>query len=364
MNAENVNLVSVASGRVPSAIGKTCTQCDIFKPLEEFSPAKLGKLGRRSNCKKCANKKAAEYYKNNPEKVKESVKKSRNKHLEKRRAGAKAWREKNPEKQRELSERWIRNNPDKVREGNQRRGAKYRDSHREQIRERCKHYSAEYRRKNPQKVKEAQAQWRSDNQAYDRERRLKYFFDLPIGSYPEMLARQNGGCAICGRAEETCGTSLSVDHCHTTGVVRGLLCRDCNLGLGAFQDCTQTLRSAEDYVKAPPGIPPTVFIDDTNRTKAQRARGRALMDKFGMSLEQYEAALESQKHSCCICRRHKSEYAKALAVDHCHSSGINRGLLCVKCNTGLGLFKDNATSLLGRAIAYLESYDLSEKEAA
>ena len=45
--------------------------------------------------------------------------------------------------------------------------------------------------------------------------------------YQRMLKAQNGGCAICGKDEE-----LHVDHCHDTSMVRGLLCRECNMDIG------------------------------------------------------------------------------------------------------------------------------------
>ena len=72
--------------------------------------------------------------------------------------------------------------------------------------------------------------------------------------YIDMLAKQGGGCAICGRSESaTDGASgkirdLSIDHCHTTNVVRGLLCSACNRGIGLLQDNPDTLRKAAAYL--------------------------------------------------------------------------------------------------------------------
>lgn len=62
--------------------------------------------------------------------------------------------------------------------------------------------------------------------------------------YDRMYQGQGGRCAICHcEAEE-----LHVDHCHATGFVRGLLCRNCNMGLGSFRDSEASLRRAIAYL--------------------------------------------------------------------------------------------------------------------
>ena len=53
---------------------------------------------------------------------------------------------------------------------------------------------------------------------------------------------------------------------------------------------------------------------------------------YGISQTEYEELLEEQKFSCGICKRHESEFAKKLAVDHDHHTGEIRGLLCQYCN--------------------------------
>ena len=62
---------------------------------------------------------------------------------------------------------------------------------------------------------------------------------------------QNGICAICsGKQVQSKNRSLAVDHCHKTNKVRGLLCIECNVGIGKFQDNLQLLISAIKYLKA------------------------------------------------------------------------------------------------------------------
>jgi hypothetical protein len=62
--------------------------------------------------------------------------------------------------------------------------------------------------------------------------------------------------------------------------------------------------------------------------------------------------LEAQGGRCAICRSDKPGGRGRFAVDHCHSSGRVRGLLCVACNAGLGQFRDDP-DLLRAAVAYL-----------
>jgi len=65
----------------------------------------------------------------------------------------------------------------------------------------------------------------------------------------ELKKEQNFGCAICGITEEETKKSFCVDHDHKTGKVRGLLCNNCNHGLGLFKDNTLFLARAINYLK-------------------------------------------------------------------------------------------------------------------
>lgn len=60
-----------------------------------------------------------------------------------------------------------------------------------------------------------------------------------------MLEAQGGCCAICKAPK---GNKLCVDHDHRTGKVRGLLCSNCNAGLGMFKDSEDLLQSAKGYL--------------------------------------------------------------------------------------------------------------------
>src|ERR1035441_7177670 len=71
------------------------------------------------------------------------------------------------------------------------------------------------------------------------------------------------------------------------------------------------------------------------------AKARDLKRKFGMTMEQYNILFESQNGCCKICGKCQLELSKSLAVDHDHITMEVRGLLCQKCNLGLGQFDDN-----------------------
>lgn len=71
-------------------------------------------------------------------------------------------------------------------------------------------------------------------------------FGITIEDYDKMFKKQKGLCAICGLPENK--IRLSVDHCHDTGEVRGLLCGSCNRGLGLFRDNCELLKKAINYL--------------------------------------------------------------------------------------------------------------------
>lgn len=77
---------------------------------------------------------------------------------------------------------------------------------------------------------------------------LKRLFNLTKEEYEKMLFRQNGVCAICNDSKKNT-RRLSVDHCHKTGRIRGLLCVECNMTLGLVKDKVDRLKSMIKYLK-------------------------------------------------------------------------------------------------------------------
>lgn len=91
--------------------------------------------------------------------------------------------------------------------------------------------------------------------------------------------------------------------------------------------------------------------------EAKRNRGYYLKSNFGITQERYDEMFKAQGGVCLICGKPETSMSnvgrpKALAVDHDHKTGEVRGLLCNKCNAGIGHFDDNE-SLLLKAIRYL-----------
>ena len=77
-------------------------------------------------------------------------------------------------------------------------------------------------------------------------------YGLTPETFDAMLVAQGGGCAICGTLVVPVRGSFCVDHDHATGRVRGLLCVECNSGLGQFKDDRALLRASIDYLSRAP----------------------------------------------------------------------------------------------------------------
>ena len=121
------------------------------------------------------------------------------------------WRRNNKDKHNALCQKWKKANPEALRRINQKSFAK-----------------------NYEKIR-------------DRELRKRY--GITNEDFSLLLTKQNGVCAICKRTDGT-KKYLSVDHCHTTGKVRGLLCSGCNKGIGLLNDSCALLESAKEYLSA------------------------------------------------------------------------------------------------------------------
>lgn len=129
------------------------------------------------------------------------------------------------QKELEYTRQWRAANPDKVREGRARR------------------YAAD-----PEKGRAATARWRAANPEKKREvdarQSLRRRYGITLEDKGVMYTAQRGLCAICRAHVETL-SEAHVDHCHTSGHIRGLLCSRCNLGIGhLYDDSERCLRAA------------------------------------------------------------------------------------------------------------------------
>lgn len=122
----------------------------------------------------------------------------------------------------------------------------------DQLDRRCKacNYSlhSNWRLKNLDHAAAQQKAWRDNNPERARDGNRKSTYGVPVGWYAETLAAQRGGCAICGTTKAGGRGDFHVDHCHSGGKVRGLLCHRCNLMIGHATDDTTILESAIRYL--------------------------------------------------------------------------------------------------------------------
>ncbi len=131
-------------------------------------------------------------------------------------ARTRAWAAANPEKRRETERKYRKANKDKIR-----------------LQKKA------WRLANPAKHNAANARWKIS-------RRMK------ICDFDALLKSQGGACAICLSPSPNRSQSgrLSIDHCHSTGKVRGLLCHRCNAMIGLGRDDTSILQRAISYLES------------------------------------------------------------------------------------------------------------------
>ncbi len=90
---------------------------------------------------------------------------------------------------------------------------------------------------------------RSRTKDYDLELHMKRNYGLDFSEYNKMLEKQNGVCAICSSSPpDHHKKRLNIDHCHTTGRIRGLLCDACNRALGLLKDSPDLMLKAISYL--------------------------------------------------------------------------------------------------------------------
>ena len=114
---------------------------------------------------------------------------------------------------------------------------------------------AKYREKNREKIREYGRKWKKNNPTKTGES-YKRLYGITEADYLLMLEEQNNVCKICLRPETVKKNDkvkrLSVDHCHKTGKVRGLLCHKCNTTLGKYEDNPETFKRFTKYLLYPP----------------------------------------------------------------------------------------------------------------
>lgn len=94
----------------------------------------------------------------------------------------------------------------------------------------------EYYEKNKQKCDDA-----------NTNSRFKKSYGIDLNQYNQLFSNQNGCCAVCEQHQTELSRKLVVDHCHSSQIVRGLLCHSCNTALGLLKEKTKTMHNLINY---------------------------------------------------------------------------------------------------------------------
>lgn len=139
----------------------------------------------------------------------------------------------------------------------------------EATRVRARYHSNEEYRESVKAATTARRKVHGVNPAVTRKSMLKGKYGLTIESYAALLAAQGGCCALCGADKEGrvgkdqkwSAGNFNVDHCHEDGRVRGLLCRTCNVALGAYERLLKKAGEAKllDYLTRPSPVAPSAL---------------------------------------------------------------------------------------------------------
>jgi YesN/AraC family two-component response regulator len=137
------------------------------------------------------------------------------------------------EEKREYQKCWRKNHTEKMKQ--------YDDARREYSRK----YAKTYKNNHP----EYQKNWRKHNPDIMFKYHLKNNYKITPDEYNDKLNSQNECCAICGKSSKEYKRRLHVDHNHTTGQFRGLLCVKCNSGIGCFNEDISLIDKVKKYLK-------------------------------------------------------------------------------------------------------------------
>ena len=150
------------------------------------------------------------------------------------------------EQKRQYNEKWKAKNPDYYSQWylrNKERVAPLNKAYRKKYnadpvnKKRRAKYQKEYEENNPDKKE----------YRYFLTRRANAGFELSFEDYKKLIGKQKGVCEICSKKDNN--RALTIDHCHKTNKVRGLLCKKCNTAIGMLADDKELVKKAYNYLK-------------------------------------------------------------------------------------------------------------------
>lgn len=201
---------------------KTCSRCKKTLPITEFHRATKGTYGVGGYCKLCQDIRQKEWRKKRRTNVPEPAKP--NKVCS------------NCNKDLPISEFYV---------------GIYGSGGKQSSCKSCqKKKSRAWRRDNPDQARVVAKTWELNNKRRRKDLTLRRDHGIGLEEYEALFSKQKGVCAICKQLLIGSKGHLDVDHDHTTGKIRGLLCNSCNRGIGFLKDCPTTLRSAADYLES------------------------------------------------------------------------------------------------------------------
>jgi hypothetical protein len=127
---------------------------------------------------------------------------------------------------------------------------RYREKHRARLKARASELHSQNKEKRNSYMRSWTAKNRDKRHKYGVKARLKHKYGLIQGDYEAMLAAQGGHCALCDTTpDQERYKRLNIDHCHETGMIRGLLCTPHNHALGKMGDTEEALLRALAYIR-------------------------------------------------------------------------------------------------------------------
>lgn len=110
--------------------------------------------------------------------------------------------------------------------------------------ERCRIYSHNYRKVNRVLVNARARKRYEKDPGITKRRNILRRYGITLEQYEQILCAQNGECRICRKSKE----KMCLDHCHVTGKIRGILCNECNIAIGALKDSPALVARALEYL--------------------------------------------------------------------------------------------------------------------
>lgn len=308
--------------------------CGRLLQIREFVKHSKNKTGYGSICKLCDRKRTRIYYMKNNEKVK-------------------AYRDKHKEIKKTYGNMYRKINKERI--------CKQRRMYWQENRERLLEEQRLYYKENKEKFWVQQKIYRIKNRERISNNMYKHRYGLTLGDVRRMKEVRNYCCDICKRNEsDVTKKTLVVDHRHNyirgvINTVRGILCSDCNNGLGLHVDSQDLLKNSISYLNRLPIEFPDLSDKWRLLSKSENEKNCYLYRTYGIGFSEYEYLLGIQDYRCAICN--VSHETKKLAVDHNHKiepiRKSIRGLLCGNCNLAIGLFRDDP-EVIENAIGYLK----------